>query len=55
MAERRPITFLETIEGEYLVHVAAYGATSLYVAEIGRDYFVVKSLEVSPTLALPGG
>ena len=37
--------FLETIEGNYLVHVTPYGAASLYVAEIGRDYFVVKSLD----------
>jgi hypothetical protein len=37
--------FLETIEGEYLVHVTPYGAASLYVAEIGHDYFVVKSLD----------
>ncbi len=36
--------FLETIEGDYLVHVTAYGAASLYVAEIGSNYFVVKSL-----------
>ena len=37
--------FVETIEGEYLVHITPYGAASLYVAEIGRDYFVVKSLD----------
>jgi hypothetical protein len=37
--------FLETIEGEYLVHVTPYGAASLYVAEIGHDYFVVKLLD----------
>jgi hypothetical protein len=37
--------FLETIEGDYLVHVTPYGAASLYVAEIGHDYFVVKSLD----------
>jgi hypothetical protein len=37
--------FLETIEGEYLVHVTPYGNASLYVAETGRNYFVVKARE----------
>ena len=27
----------------FLVYVTPYGAASLYVAEIGRDYFVVKA------------
>ncbi|WP_162495769.1 MULTISPECIES: hypothetical protein [Caldilinea] len=35
--------FLETIEGDYLVHVTPYGDASLYVAEVGKDYFVVKA------------
>ena len=35
--------FLETIEGEYLVHVTPYGDASLYVAEVGREYFVVRA------------
>ncbi|MFZ1465384.1 MAG: hypothetical protein WAV60_15145, partial [Anaerolineae bacterium] len=35
--------FLETIEGQYLVHLTPYGPANLYVAEIGNDYFVVKS------------
>jgi hypothetical protein len=37
--------FLETTEGEYLVHVTPYGDASLYVAEVGRDYFVAKARE----------
>ncbi|MEO0080853.1 MAG: hypothetical protein ABIL25_01000 [candidate division WOR-3 bacterium] len=37
--------FLETIEGELLVHLTPYGPTSLYVAERGTDYFVVRSLD----------
>ncbi len=43
--------FLETIEGDYLVHVTPYGDASLYVAEIGRDYFVVKAREGDPNVA----
>jgi hypothetical protein len=43
--------FLETIVGEYLVHVTPYGDASLYVAEIGRDYFVVKAREGDPDAA----
>lgn len=35
--------FLETIEGEFIVHVTPYGPAELYVAERGADYFVVKS------------
>lgn len=35
--------FLETIEGDYLVHVTPYGDAALYVAEIGQGYFVVRS------------
>jgi len=37
--------FLETIEGEYLVHVTPYGNASLYVAERAADHFVVKVRE----------
>jgi len=48
--ELNPI-FLETIEGEYLVHVTSYGDASLYVAEIGQDYFVVKVREGDPNVA----
>jgi hypothetical protein len=43
--------FLETIEGEYLVHVTPYGEAGLYVAEIGRDYFVVKARKGDPDVA----
>jgi hypothetical protein len=43
--------FLETIEGNYLVHVTPYGDASLYVAEIGKDYFVVKAREGDPNAA----
>jgi hypothetical protein len=37
--------YLETIEGDLLIHVTPYGNASLYVAERGADYFVVKSRE----------
>ena len=40
--------FLETIEGEYLVHVTPYGDASLYVADVGRDHFVVRAREGDP-------
>jgi hypothetical protein len=43
--------FLETIEGEYLVHVTPYGDASLYVAEVGREYFVVKARAGDPDVA----
>jgi hypothetical protein len=43
--------FLETIEGEYLVHVTPYGDASLYVAEVGKDYFVVKARDGDPNVA----
>jgi hypothetical protein len=43
--------FLETIEGDYLVHVTPYGNASLYVAEIGKDYFVVKARDGDPNVA----
>jgi len=43
--------FLETIEGDYLVHVTPYGDASLYVAEVGRDYFVVKARDGDPNVA----
>jgi hypothetical protein len=43
--------FLETIEGDSLVHVTPYGDASLYVAEIGKDYFVVKAREGDPNVA----
>jgi hypothetical protein len=35
----------EMIEGELLVHVSPYGPSTLYVAERGRDFFVVKALD----------
>ena len=37
--------FLETIEGDYLIQVTPYGDASLYIGEIGADYFVVKARE----------
>jgi len=43
--------FLETIEGEYLVHVTPYGDASLYVAEVGQDYFVVRARAEDPDVA----
>jgi hypothetical protein len=43
--------FLETIEGDYLVHVTPYADASLYVAEEGKDYFVVKAREGDPNVA----
>ena len=45
------LVFLETIEGEYLVHVTPYGDAGLYVAEVGEDYFVVKAREGDPDVA----
>jgi hypothetical protein len=42
---------LETIEGEYLVHVTPYGDASLYVTEVGRDYFVVKARDGNPDVS----
>ena len=43
--------FLETIEGEYLVHVTSYGNAGLYVAEIGKAYFVVRVRDGDPNVA----
>jgi len=43
--------FLETIEGDYLIHVTPYGDASLYVAEVGQDYFVVKARDGDPNAA----
>ena len=40
-----------TQEGKYLVHVTPYGDASLYMAEVGRDYFVVKAREGDPNVA----
>jgi hypothetical protein len=40
--------FLATIEGPYLVHVTPYGDASLYVAERGAGYFIVKAREGDP-------
>jgi hypothetical protein len=36
--------FVQTIEGELLVHITPEGPTPLYVAEKGSNYFVVKSI-----------
>ncbi len=43
--------FLETIEGQYLVHVTPYGNASLYVAEVGEDHFVVKARDGDPNVS----
>ena len=43
--------FLETIEGDYLIHVTPYGNASLVVADIGVDYFVVKAREGDPNVS----
>ena len=48
--ELEPI-FLETIEGDYLIQITPYGDASLYVAEIGVDYFVVKAREGDPNVS----
>lgn len=45
------LIFLETIEGEYPVQVTPYGDASLYVAEVGQSYFVVKAREGDPNVA----
>jgi hypothetical protein len=37
--------FLETVEDDFLIHLTPYGDASLYVAEIGADYFVVEARE----------
>ena len=37
--------FLETVEEDFHIHLTPYGDASLYVAEIGADYFVVESQE----------
>jgi hypothetical protein len=37
--------FVETIEGDYLVQVTPYGDASLYVADMDKDYFVVRARE----------
>ncbi len=42
--------FLETIEGNYLIQLTPYGDASLYVAETGADYFVVKAREGDPNV-----
>jgi hypothetical protein len=39
--------FVQTIEGELLVHITPEGPTQLYVAEKGSNYFVVKSINGS--------
>ena len=39
--------FLETIERDFFIHLTPYGNVSLYVAEVGRDYFVVNAQERS--------
>ncbi len=33
------------------MHVTPYGDASLYVAEVGRDYFVVKARDGDPNVA----
>jgi len=43
--------FLKTIEGDFLVHITPYGAASLYVSEVGTDYFIVKVREGDPNVA----
>ncbi|MFZ1754037.1 MAG: hypothetical protein WAU10_09845 [Caldilineaceae bacterium] len=43
--------FIKTIENDFLIQVTPYGDASLYVAEIGEDYFVVKSREGDPNIA----
>jgi hypothetical protein len=37
--------FLETVEDDFLIHLTPYGDASLYVADIGVDYFVVRARE----------
>ncbi len=43
--------FLQTVQGKFLIHVTPYGDASLYVAEIGADYFVVKARDGSPDVS----
>lgn len=49
-AELAPI-FLGTIESDHLVRVTPYSDAGLYVAEIGRDYFLVKARAGDPDVA----
>jgi hypothetical protein len=37
--------FLETVENDFLIHLTPYGHATLYVAEVGADYFVVEAQE----------
>jgi hypothetical protein len=37
--------FLETVADDFHIHLTPYGDASLYVAEVGADYFVVESQE----------
>lgn len=42
---------LETIEGDFLIHITPYGDAGLYVAEVGTDFFVVKAREGDANLS----
>lgn len=35
--------FLQTIEGEPIVHITPYGDSQIYVSEVGNDHFVVST------------
>ncbi len=43
--------FLDTVDGDFIVHLTPYGDASLYVAEIGKDYFVVKARDGKQNIA----
>ncbi len=40
--------FMETIEGEFLIHLTPYSDALLYVSEVGDDYFVVTASQGDP-------
>ncbi|MFQ5858849.1 MAG: hypothetical protein ACE5LU_24885 [Anaerolineae bacterium] len=43
---------IKMIEGDFLIHVTPYGNATLYVAEIGEDYLVVRAREGDDDVAL---
>jgi hypothetical protein len=43
--------FRDVLAGECLMHLTSPGDASLYVAEVGRDYFVVKARDGDPDVS----
>jgi hypothetical protein len=42
--------FVESVEGDFVVHITPYGKANLYVSEVGRDYFRVQALNGEPNV-----